>query len=95
MRLKRIRRLAAAIAAAVLLPVLPAARSEGVTRCLLIGCDTFAGMPSTEPVGANNVETMEALVTDFLPGEIRVTRSLNGPGTAEELERLVELLSQR
>lgn len=89
MRLKRIRRLAAAIAAAVLLPVLPAARSEGVTRCLLIGCDTFAGMPSTEPVGANNVETMEALVKDFLPGEIRVTRSLNGPGTAEELERLV------
>jgi hypothetical protein len=47
-------------------------------------------MPDTEPAGANNVETMEALLTDFLPGETRIQRYVNGPGTVEGFERLME-----
>ena len=41
--------------------------ADGTTRCLLIGCDRFVSMPGTEPAGANNVDTMAALLRDFLP----------------------------
>ena len=61
----------------------------GVTRCLLIGCDRFASMPGTEPASANNVETMEALLTDFLPEETSVIRQVNGPGTVAGFDQLV------
>lgn len=61
----------------------------GVTRCLLIGCDRFVSMPGTEPASANNVETMEALLTDFLPEETSVIRQVNGPGTVAGFEQLV------
>ena len=75
----------------LLLPlgVIKSAGGDGVTRCLLIGCDRFVSMPDTEPAGANNVETMGALLTDFLPGEVRIQRYVNGPGTVEGFERLV------
>ena len=62
---------------------------NGVTRCLLIGCDRFVSMPGTEPAGANNVDTMEALLTDFLPEGTAVTRQVNGPGTVGGFEALV------
>ena len=61
----------------------------GVTRCLLVGCDRFVSMPGTEPASANNVETMEALLTDFLPEETSVIRQVNGPGTVAGFEQLV------
>ena len=62
---------------------------DGVTRCLLIGCDRFVSMPGTEPASANNVETMEALLTDFLPEGTAVFRQVNGPGTVAGFEQLV------
>jgi len=61
----------------------------GTARCLLIGCDRFVSMPGTEPAGANNVETMEALLTDFLPEGTTVVRQLNGPGTVAGFEQIV------
>ena len=75
----------------LLLPlgVMKSAGGDGVTRCLLIGCDRFVSMPDTEPASANNVETMGALLKDFLPGEVRIQRYVNGPGTVEGFERLV------
>ena len=62
---------------------------EGRTRCLLIGCDRFVSMPGTEPASANNVETMGALLADFLPEDATVSRMVNGPGTVAEFEILV------
>ena len=62
----------------------------GATRCLLIGCDRFMSMPGTEPASANNVDTMEALLTDFLPEGTQVFRRVNGPGTAAAFEELVK-----
>ena len=62
----------------------------GVTRCLLIGCDRFVSMPGTEPASANNVDTMEALLTDFLPDCAAIRRQVNGPGTVDGFERLVD-----
>ena len=66
------------------------AGGDGVTRCLLIGCDRFVSMPATEPAGANNVNTMEALLAEFLPGDVKISRMVNGPGTVGEFERLVK-----
>ena len=60
----------------------------GATRCLLIGCDRFVSMPGTEPAGANNAETVEALLRDFLPGRKEIRREVNGPGTVEGFEAL-------
>lgn len=64
-----------------------------VTRCLLIGCDRFVSMPGTEPASANNVETMAALLTDFLPEDTAedtlIIRQVNGPGTVAGFEQLV------
>jgi len=62
---------------------------EGVVRCLLIGCDRFVSMPGTEPAGANNVDTMEALLGEFLPEDTVITRRVNGPGTVQRFEWLV------
>ena len=61
----------------------------GITRCLLIGCDRFVSMHGTEPAGANNVETMEALLSDFLPENTTIIRQLNGPGTVAGFEQIV------
>ena len=62
---------------------------EGVTRCLLVGCDRFVSMPGTEPASANNVETMAALLEDFLPEDAPVSCRVNGPGSVGEFELLV------
>ena len=85
------RRLCAALICGLLL--IPAlfrggGAAEGVTRCLLIGCDRFVSMPATEPAGANNVETMAALLADFLPEGTAVCRQADGIGTVADLERL-------
>ena len=63
---------------------------DGVIRCLLVGCDRFASMPDTEPASANNVDTMEALLTDFLPEDTAIRRQVNGPGTVDGFEQLVK-----
>ena len=63
---------------------------EGVTRCLLIGCDRFVSMPSTEPAGANNVETMGTLLEDFLGEDTAIVRQVNGPGTVEAFDALAK-----
>ena len=62
--------------------------ADGVTRCLLIGCDRFVSMPGTEPASANNVDTMEALLADFLPEGTEISRQVNGPGSVEGFGRL-------
>jgi len=63
---------------------------EGVTRCLLIGCDRFVSMPATEPASANNVETMGTLLGDFLGENTVISRQVNGPGTVGAFETLVK-----
>lgn len=65
------------------------AGGDGKTRCLLIGCDRFVSMPGTEPASANNVDTMAALLTDFLPKGTTVQRQVNGPGTIGGFEELI------
>ena len=62
--------------------------ADGVTRCLLVGCDRFVSMPGTEPASANNVDTMEALLADFLPEGTEIFRQVNGPGNAEGFGQL-------
>ena len=62
--------------------------ADGVTRCLLIGCDRFVSMPGTEPASANNVDTMEALLADFLPEGTEISRQVNGPGSVEGFGQL-------
>ncbi len=61
-----------------------------MTRCLLIGCDRFVSMPSTEPAGANNVETMGTLLEDFLGEDTAIVRQVNGPGTVEAFDALAK-----
>ena len=74
----------------LLIPVgMKSAGGDGTTRCLLIGCDRFVSMPGTEPAGANNVDTMEALLREFLPGNAMIYRQVNGPGTVEGFEQLM------
>ena len=89
MRNKRFLRTICLLALTILLKTVPAA-GEAVTRCLLIGCDRFVSMRSTEPVSANNTETMAGLLADFLPVSPEITRLVNGPGTAAGLEELAE-----
>ena len=62
--------------------------AAGTTRCLLIGCDRFVSMPSTEPAGANNVDTMAALLRDFLPEGSSIIRQVKGPGTVAGFEQM-------
>ena len=70
------------------LPGMKSGQGEGVTRCLLIGCDRFVSMPGTEPASANNVDTMESLLSDFLPEGTPIFRQVNGPGSVEGFEQL-------
>ncbi len=65
------------------------AGGDGKTRCLLIGCDRFMSMPGTEPASANNVDTMAALLMDFLPKDTKVQQQVNGPGTIGGFEELI------
>lgn len=60
-----------------------------ICRCLAIGMDAFVSEKNTAPCSANNAEMMAALFRDSLPGDTRITRRVNGPGTADELEFLI------
>ncbi len=62
---------------------------RGVSRCLVIGYDDFAGMPDTAPCSANNAEIMTALFLDFVPEAETVVRRVNEPGTLDGLEVLI------
>ena len=61
----------------------------GKTKCLLIGCDRFVSMPSTEPASANNTSAMASLLLDFLPGKVTVSRKVNNPGTVDSLADMI------
>lgn len=58
-------------------------------RCLAVGTDTFVTEPNTAPCSANNAEIMASLFADCLPEGTRITRKVNGPGTADELWALI------
>lgn len=63
--------------------------APGACRCLVIGADRFVTERSMAPCSANNVETMAALLSACLPEDTRITRTVDGPGSAEELENLL------
>ena len=63
--------------------------AEGTARCLVVGMDLFTERQTTTPCSANNAEIMAALFADCLPEGTRVTRSVNGPGTAAGLSGLI------
>lgn len=67
------------------IPALPA----GGYRCLAVGMDLFVSEEATTPCSANNAEAMAALLTDCLPEGTRVTRRVNGPGNAKEMEQAI------
>ena len=58
-------------------------------RCLAVGIDRFVNEENTAPCSANNTEGIAALFGDCLPEGTKVTRRVNGPGSAEEMERLI------
>ena len=69
----------------------PEIREEApVYRCLAVGIDRFVSEENTAPCSANNAEMMAALFADSLPGDTRITRRVNGPGTADEMETLLK-----
>jgi len=79
-----------ALPTAAEIPVIPEKTEGSVTyRCLAVGMDHFVSEKNTAPCSANNAEMMAALFADSLPGDTRITRRVNGPGTAEELEILL------
>ena len=61
----------------------------GVSRCLLIGCDSFLSMPSTAPVSANNVQRTARMMEACVPGLVSVRSSTDGPGSSEALRALI------
>ena len=63
--------------------------APGTCRCLVIGADRFVTERSMAPCSANNAETMAALLSACLPEDTRITRTVDGPGSAEELENLL------
>ena len=58
-------------------------------RCLVVGMDLFLTEACTAPCSANNAELMAGLLDDCLPEGSRITRRVNGPGSAEEMNLLV------
>ena len=68
---------------------IPAAPADSRCRCLAVGMDCFVTEENTTPCSANNAEIASALFADCLPENTRITRRVNGPGTADELETLI------
>ena len=60
-------------------------------RCLAVGIDRFVNEETTTPCSANNAETIAGLFRDCLPKGTKVTRRVNGPGSAEEMEDLIRV----
>ena len=75
---------------ALLLLAVSSAAGEGVTRALLVGCDTFVSMPNTAPAAEQNLIRMEEILWTRRPGMTDCRTALNSPGTAEGLERLLQ-----
>ena len=71
------------------LPESPPGPAAAEYRCLAAGMDWFVNEPSTAPCSANNTELMAALLYDCLPEGTRITRRVNGPGTAAGMEQLI------
>ena len=67
----------------------PTASAGGAARCLAVGMDLFVNRETTEPCSANNAEIMAALFAAYLPEGTRVTRRVNGPGSAAEMSQLI------
>ena len=63
--------------------------AEGRYRCLAVGMDLFVTEADTAPCSENNAEIMAALLAAYLPEGTRVNRSVNGPGSAAELEEKI------
>ena len=83
--------LLAALTAFPFFAISPAATASPATeyRCLAVGIDRFVNEENTAPCSANNTEGIAALFGDCLPEGTKVTRRVNGPGSAEEMERLI------
>ena len=58
-------------------------------RCLAVGIDRFVNEENTSPCSANNVEEMAGLFTDCLPEGTKITRRVNGPGSAAGMDALI------
>ena len=84
--------LLAALTAFPFFAISPAATASPATeyRCLAVGIDRFVDEENTAPCSANNTEGIAALFGDCLPEGAKVTRRVNGPGSAEEMERLIQ-----
>lgn len=67
----------------------PTPAPEPETRFLAVGMDLFVTREPTSPCSANNAETMAALAAACLPEGTRITRRVNGPGSAAELSELI------
>ena len=75
-------------------PGKPPETANGTCRCLAVGMDLFVNEADTAPCSANNAEIMAALFAAYLPEGTRINRSVNGPGSAEELEeRILEVFA--
>ena len=72
------------------IPPAPTASPAAEYRCLAVGIDRFVNEENTAPCSANNTEGIAALFGDCLPEGAKVTRRVNGPGSAEEMERLIQ-----
>ena len=87
------KRLLAALCAVLMSFLLPSpappAFTGGTVRCLAVGMDLFVSRETTEPCSANNAEIMAALFAAYLPEGTRVTRRVNGPGSAAEMSQLI------
>ncbi len=73
------------------LPYMPAAPESPAAeyRCLAVGIDRFVHEEDTTPCSANNAEGIAGLFGDCLPEGTRISRRVNGPGTAAEMEALI------
>ena len=58
-------------------------------RCLAVGMDRFVNEENTAPCSANNAESIAGLFGDCLPEGTKITRRVNGPGSAAEMEALI------
>ena len=68
----------------------PAAESPApACRCLAVGIDRFVNEENTTPCSANNAEGIAGLFGDCLPEGSRVTRRVDGPASAAEMENLI------
>ena len=61
----------------------------GTCRCLAVGMDQFVKEETTAPCSANNAELMAVLFAEYLPEGTRVSRSVNGPGSAAAFEEKI------